>query len=151
VPDISIDMSRPVDESTQHIMNDFDRTNRNEKEVEAKSEIGKEILGGEGMEDINFRYENYKILISQSAEEREKKFSEDVSKIERGKLPTKFEDCEKTMLATTTFRYKVYRVKVPSKFNLDLQLEVEKVLAEHPEWSHLNQWVTVFAGGKDIK
>lgn len=89
VQDISIDFTRPINESTQFLENQFDNTIFMKKEVEKVEEVNAIILNGETVMKINFRFENYEILLRESEVEREKKFVEKEGKIEISKIPLK--------------------------------------------------------------
>lgn len=63
VQDISIDFTRPINESTQFLENQFDNTIFMKKEIEKVEEANNTILNGETILKINFRFENYDILL----------------------------------------------------------------------------------------
>ena len=66
VQDISIDFTRPINESTQFLENQIDNTLFLKKEVEKVEEVNAPILNGETILKINFRFENYDILLRES-------------------------------------------------------------------------------------
>lgn len=89
VQDISIDLTRPINESTQFLENQFDNTMFMKKEVEKVEEANATILNGETIQKINFRFENYDILLRETELDIEKKFVEKEGKIEISKVPLK--------------------------------------------------------------
>ena len=49
----------------------------------------------------------------------------------------------------TTFKFKLHRAKLPPTSRPDLEAELAKILALHPDMGHLSRWITVFVGGKE--
>lgn len=101
------------------------------------------------MKSINYRFEGYSVLLTETPQEREKKYASEVAKPERDKLPFSNNEYLKVLSELTTFKFKLHRAKLPSHSRPDLEAEAAKILALQPEMAHLSRWITVFAGGKE--
>jgi hypothetical protein len=149
--DVSIDLSRQINDSTQFLVNDVSMRREEPGEVSA-SKVG-QVLSSELVASINYRFEGYNFLLAEPAAEREKKYaSADIVKPSREtKMPYSNAEYLKQLLELTTFKFKLFRVKLPPGSRGDLPAEAERILADRPELAHLNRWITVFTGGKEGK
>ena len=114
-----MDMTKPINESTQFLVNEVDHTMVKDKASESLQ--NSQILTGELAQSINFRFDNYNIFLKENEGDKNKKYSQDIDKIEKGKIPWKNEDYEKIMFISTTFKYKFFKVKIPKKYSQNMQ------------------------------
>ena len=130
--DVSIDMSRQINESTQLlIMNNVSREEENKLDISI-SEIGKQVLTSE-LVSKKFSFEGYSFFLQEEASEREKKFASDVDIPTKENLPFKKEDYIKKLQETTSFKFKLFRGKLPKKcLEVNLQDEASKILEARP-------------------
>jgi len=48
----------------------------------------------------------------------------------------------------TKSKFKVYKITISNKLNIDLQSAVQNILEKQPDLEKFNRYVTVFYGGK---
>ena len=148
---VEISLSRPIDETSMlfndTVNNEIGKENENEKSM--VKVLPPELLNTSTVPI--FKFEQYDFCLLEKEEEREKRYSEDLEKVKRKAISYNNPDYDEKIKTQTKCKLKIFKLTIPSKYKVNLEDSVQKILEKDPSLANHNRYVTVFYGGKESK